>query len=87
MPGCVKNLLYPKYFTIRKFIHLRGKNSPKNSSFYQVLIPLYGTFASPEKQGLIIDKTGLRTRNEDPISVGLSWRAGEHYFGEATAKS
>jgi hypothetical protein len=33
------------------------KIAPKNRIFYQELIALYGTFASPEKQGLIIDKT------------------------------
>jgi hypothetical protein len=33
------------------------KIAPKNNGFYQELIALYGTFAIPEKQGLIIDKS------------------------------
>jgi hypothetical protein len=35
------------------------KIAPKNNSIYQELIALSGTFASPEKQGLIIDKSRL----------------------------
>jgi hypothetical protein len=35
------------------------KITPKNNSFYQELKALSGTFASPEKQGLIIDKSRL----------------------------
>jgi len=35
------------------------KIAPKNKDFYQELMAVSGTFASPEKQGLIIDKSRL----------------------------
>jgi hypothetical protein len=35
------------------------KIAPKNKFFYQEVMPVSGTFASPEKQGLIIDKSRL----------------------------
>jgi hypothetical protein len=35
------------------------KIAPKNKAFYQELIAVSGTFASLEKQGLIIDKSRL----------------------------
>jgi len=46
------------------------KITPKNKVFYQDLSGVWGTFASSEKQGLIIDKSGLRTMNRFPISIG-----------------
>jgi hypothetical protein len=39
------------------------KITPKNSSFYQEFIGLYGTFAIPENRGWIIDKS--RARNDE----------------------
>ena len=42
------------------------KIAPKNSSFYQELKALSGTFAIPEKQGLIIDKSRLWNLNGVP---------------------
>ena len=44
-------------------MHLSGKNSPKKQDFYQELMSVSGTFASPEKQGLIIDKSRLWNLN------------------------
>jgi len=51
------------------------KITPKNKVFYQDLSGVWGTFASSEKQGLIIDKSGLRTMNRFPISIGINCRA------------
>jgi hypothetical protein len=45
------------------------KIAPKNNGFYQELIALYGTFAIPEKQGLIIDKLRLWNLNTSLRSV------------------
>jgi hypothetical protein len=39
------------------------KIAPKNQIFYQELMAVSGTFASPEKQGLIIDKSRLWNLN------------------------
>ena len=47
-------------------MHLSGKNSPKKQEFYQELIAVSGTFASPEKQGLIIDSSRLWNLNLIP---------------------
>ena len=45
-------------------IHRSGKNSPKKQGFCQELIAVSGTFASPEKQGLIIDAAGFESRTD-----------------------
>jgi hypothetical protein len=49
----------------------REKIAPKNNSFYQELIGLSGTFAIPEKRGLIIDKT--RALNDE--GARPDWRS------------
>jgi len=42
----------------------QGKNSPKKQVFYQELMAVSGTFASPENQGLIIDNSRLSNLDE-----------------------
>jgi len=53
------------------------KIAPKNNRFYQELIALYGTFAIPEKQGLIIDKSrrwNLNGASQGTINQGYQSR-------------